>query len=483
MLATSVVAFLVAGMTALPAAHAVDVFTYSLDESDNAIITGCASTCSVSLTIPSAIDGHPVTEIGASAFASSGITSVTFPSSLVTIGAHAFDSNEISTLSFPSGLSVIKDFAFQANPISSLIFPASITYLSQGAFAFISSLTSVTMLGNAPTGEWGVFYGSNNLQYIDVLESATGYGSYWQRMIRVKYSVTYDVNEQDQAVITGCSDTCPENLVIPSTIDGHDVVSIAGYAFDGESAITSVTLPESLTTIGYKAFWGASDLGLDTNGKPLWVGTGNIASVTFGSSVTTIGGYAFASQPSLTSITLPNSVTTVGPYAFRHDTGLETVDLGSGVTDLGRWAFHDCTSLTGIVIPEGVTSIGKATFFGADSLASVTISPNVTAIGPYAFSGTALTSVSIPNSVTTIWNSAFRGISALTSASVGSGVTSLGNYAFASSANLGQVTFAGNSPTTVSVNIFHASPNVTIRRSNSATGWGATLASRPVTTN
>lgn len=326
------------------------------------------------------------------------------------------------------------------------------------------------------------------------------------KLFVVTYDVTGDYNDPadtTDATVTGCNGECPSNLVIPATFDLHNTVAIAPYAFDGETAITSVTIPEGVTTIGYKAFWGAS-------AEPgSSVTTGGLTSVTLPSTLVTVGGYAFASQPNLTSISLPNTVTTIGAYAFRHNTGLTSVNLGTGLQNtvhpdtgavipaLGRWAFHNCTSLTSITIPSGVTSIEQATFFGATNLSSVSLPNGITNIGRYAFSGTALISLTLPSSVTTIDNSAFRGMPALTSLTVGANVATVGYFAFGDNPYL-TVQFQGNLPATFATNAFSRrvsgsvalnTPRVydvpstmVIRRSANATGWPSSFGGRSVST-
>ena len=306
------------------------------------------------------------------------------------------------------------------------------------------------------------------------------------QLLQVTFTVL-GTSPNQTVTVTGCVATCPSSLVIPSTIDGNPVTTIAGYSFDGENGITSVVIPSSVTVIGYKAFWGAS-------ANPLSLVTrGSLTSVTLASGLTSISGYAFASQPALTSLTIPNTVTTVGPYAFRHDTTLASVNLGTGLTSLGDWAFHDCPALTSVSIPSGVTSIGKATFFGDSSLASVTFPSGLVSLGSYAFSGTSLVNVTLPASVTTIANSVFRGIPTLASLSAGANLVSVGDYAFGNNDYVAY-SFAGNLPNTFSASAFasrvlqgaayvNVKPgHVTITRQSGATGWPANLGGLPVST-
>ena len=126
--------------------------------------------------------------------------------------------------------------------------------------------------------------------------------------------------------------------------------------------------------------------------------------------VTAIGGYAFQGNSTLTSITIPEGVTTIEYSAFSGCTSLTKVTIPEGVTTIGGHAFHDCTSLTSITIPEGVTEIAYYAFAGCTSLTNVTIPEGVTYIRNLAFSGcTSLKSVSLPASLT-VCDQAFYGL-------------------------------------------------------------------------
>jgi hypothetical protein len=150
-----------------------------------------------------------------------------------------------------------------------------------------------------------------------------------------------------------------------------------------------------------------------------------------GSTITSIGNYAFNGCESLTSITIPNSVTSIEGSAFSRCTSLASVTIPNGVTTIGNNAFNGCESLTSITIPNSVTSIEGSAFSGCTSLASVTIPNSVTTIERSAFSNcTSLTSVTIPNSVTSIGESAFSSCSSLTSVTIPNSVTSIGEYPF-----------------------------------------------------
>ena len=144
-----------------------------------------------------------------------------------------------------------------------------------------------------------------------------------------------------------CTDT---EILIPTTYNGLPVVSVEASAFLNNTAITSVVLPDSITSIGENAFNGCESL----------------TSVTFGknSQLSSIGPGAFNYCYSLESITIPESVTNIGSDAFYYCCGLRSVTFGenSQLTSIGEGAFNWCESLESITIPASVTSIGEWAF-------------------------------------------------------------------------------------------------------------------------
>ena len=220
------------------------------------------------------------------------------------------------------------------------------------------------------------------------------------------------------------------------------------YAFLGCSSLISITIPNSVTSIGEMAFDSCDKLTsmvvesgniiydsrencnaiIETATNTLIAGCQNTI---IPSSVMSIGGAAFSGCSSLISITIPNSVTSIGWSAFYGCSSLTSVTIPNSVTSIGENAFSDCSSLTFITIPNSVTNIEYATFYNCSSLTSITIPNSVTSIGWSAFSRcSSLTSITIPNSVTSIGMYAFLGCSSLISITIPNSVTSIGEMAF-----------------------------------------------------
>ena len=123
-----------------------------------------------------------------------------------------------------------------------------------------------------------------------------------------------------------------------------------------------------------------------------------LSSVTFEpiSTLTSIGNYAFKTCTALKTITIPNSVTSIGTGAFE-STGLITITIPNSVTSIPTYAFWTCTALTSITIPNSVTSIGDFAFRSCTALSNVVIPNSVTSIGVDAFLASGLTTVTIAN--------------------------------------------------------------------------------------
>ena len=146
---------------------------------------------------------------------------------------------------------------------------------------------------------------------------------------------------------------------------------------------------------------------------------------------TSIGYSAFEYCTSLTSIVLPNSITSIKDWAFHECTSITSISLGNSVTSIGDGAFAWCTALTSITISNTVTGIGAMAFYGCYSLISVTIGNAVTSIGNYAFSlCSSITSIILPNSVTSIGDGAFNSCSSLASITIHNSVLNIHQDAF-----------------------------------------------------
>jgi len=222
----------------------------------------------------------------------------------------------------------------------------------------------------------------------------------------------------------------------------NSVTSIGISAFYNCSGLTSVTIGNSVTSIGNSAFSNCSGLIsiIVDESNPSF---SSIEGILYNNDATTLIYCPITKK----TVTIPNSVTSIDYSAFYGCSGLTSVTIPNSVTSIGNYAFYGCSGLTSVTIPNSVTSIGQRVFENCSGLTSVTIGNSVTSIGYYAFSGCyGLTSVTIPNSVTTIVQSAFSNCRGLTSVTIGNSVTSIGKYAFSGCSKLTSIYCQGTKP-------------------------------------
>ena len=231
--------------------------------------------------------------------------------------------------------------------------------IATDAFAYCEELTEITIPNSVKMIGFSPFSNCNELESITVDSGNLVYHSAGNCLI----------DTESKTIVAGC-----KNSVIPTD---NSVTSIGDSAFYCCEGLTSITIPDNITSIGSAAFY--------------WTG---LTSITIPDSVTSIGGFAFSYCISLENITLSNSVTRIDECTFDLCTNLTSITIPDSVTSIGGWAFSGCESLSRITIPDSVTSIGDWAFFYCKSLSRITIPDSVTSIGDWAFEDcTGLTDV------------------------------------------------------------------------------------------
>jgi hypothetical protein len=213
----------------------------------------------------------------------------------------------------------------------------------------------------------------------------------------------YSTNSDNTINITGYTGPC-EPVTIPSEINGLTVTSIGSEAFAGSSLMTvtassSITIPDSVTSIGDHAF----------------IDCYSILSVSIGNGVTNLGYEPFLGCNGLGTIVIGNGVTSFGTYEFTSLGSLTSITIGTSVTSIGSWAFASCDSLQNIPIPDSVTNIGDHAFYTTyypGKLEGIYFKGNAPSVGPFAFYGDDnATAYYLPG--TTNWNSTLDGLPAV----------------------------------------------------------------------
>lgn len=267
---------------------------------------------------------------------------ITLPSSykgkpVTSIGKRAFNTNNADhitgTLTIPSSITSIGDYAFWLCNFTNCIIPNSVTSIGIGAF--------------------------NDTPWLENLRK--------QNPLVIVNNVLIDAR------------TVKGDVVLP---DG--LTSIPGFTFYKNADVTSVTIPNSVKTIGEAAFEYCTSL----------------ERVNIPNSVTKIESNAFAYCEKLSgTITIPGSVKTIGDFAFMSCKGITKVVIENGVNEIGGSAFRICLSLKDITIPNSVKKIGQQAFCEARELENIVIPASVESIGQYCFENAyALKSVTIYNS-------------------------------------------------------------------------------------
>lgn len=203
------------------------------------------------------------------------------------------------------------------------------------------------------------------------------------------------------------------DFVIPNEVQYNGktlkVVQIGRKAFF-ESRVTSVTIPDGITTIGSNAFSKCARL----------------ESIQISNSVESIGSYAFSECKSLSTISLPNSLREIGDYTFSGCTSLTQISIPNGLSGFGNYTFRGCSSLTDVEIPQSVVSIGKSAFEDCKALPQINLSEGIEKIDESAFKNCiALESFTIPASCNEIRNYAFNGCKKLKKLVIKDGLTTL----------------------------------------------------------
>ena len=324
-----------------------------------------------------------ITDIGDRAFLNcSNLRSINIQEGVITIGGSAFsECSSLSSISIPMGVTNIGYSAFSGcSSLSSISIPASVTNIGYNAFSRCSSLSSISIPASVTNiGDWA-FSGCSSLSSISIPASVTNIGKFTFNGCNSLSSITvasgnskYDSRNNCNAIIESNTNTLIQGC--KTTFIPQSVISIGDRAFWGCNNLSSITIPKGVTSIGEDAFVDCSNLnnielpeGLTSISYAVFRGCSNLKSIVIPSSVTSIEPRAFDGCSSLKSITIPEEVSIIGNGAFLDCSSLSSITIPSSVYMIDEDAFKGCNNLNSIVIPEEVIAIEKNAFEGCDNL-------------------------------------------------------------------------------------------------------------------
>ena len=391
-----------------------------IETESKTLIAGCKNSI-----IPT--DGS-VTSIGNYAFfGCTGLTSVTIPDSVTSISWYAFSNcTGLTSITIPNSVTSIGERAFYGcTGLTNITIPDSVTSIGSSAFYGCTGLTTVnwnaTACTSAGSSDYPIFRYCSNLATVNIgdnvkiipyfafsgctgLTSITIPDSVTSIGESAFYNTAWYNKQPDGLVYAGkvaykYKGTMPSNT---SIVLKEGTLGITDYAFWRCYWLESVTIPDSVTSIGDYAFY-------DTTLTSITVAKGNTKYHSAGNCLIETGSKTLIVGCANSIIPTDGSVTSIGSYAFFGRGGLTSVTIPDSVTSISRSAFEDCKGLTSVTIPDSVTSIGERAFYGCTGLRSVTIGSGVTSIGDYAFYGcTRLTSITF-NGTIAQWRAISKG--------------------------------------------------------------------------
>lgn len=383
------------------------------------------------------------------------ITQITFSQSITEIGYNAFyGCKKLTSFFIPDTVTTIGNDAFyNCSALTSITIPSSVNSLSKGIFAGCNSLSSISLpfIGQNADGT-----GATNFGYI----FASSYKSDNNDVpVSLKNVIITGGNTVAAYAFSGCENIT--SLTLPNGIS-----SIGDYAFSGCGNLSTILLPSALKNIGSNTFADCKKLNYTIHENGIYLGNSTNEYVLLAGIV----------DNTVTNFSIPSTTKIIYSLAFSSCSKLISVTVPNSVTQIGFSAFSGCSSLKSIFIPESVTSIPSGTFSGCSSLETITI-PFVggsataskadkntlfgyifgtsnytggTAVEQY-YSNYSSCTYYIPSnlkSVTVtggnIFYGAFYGCSRITSITISGNVTSIGYSAFEDCTSLKSITIPNN---------------------------------------
>lgn len=303
--------------------------------------------------------GNSVESIGSGAFCEcSKLKSISFPDSLKSIASGAFaDATALAAIEFGKGLETIGTYAFQGTAITDLVIPEGVTAIED--YILIGAAVKSVTIPKSATSVGCIGYGAKNLEKIAVQSGNTAFVA------------------QDNVLYN------------------YDMTKLISYPAGKTN--TTFTVPKTVTTLGTGAFYCAL----------------NLATIHIGEHVKTLEDWVFYGS-GLTSVIIPDSVTTMGYGPFDQCASLVSAVIGAGIKETPYRIFQDCTNLESVTFKEGLEIIGMRCMMNCNKIKTVKLPSTVKSISGYAFYNCKnLTTINIPTSVTYIGADAFYGCNSI----------------------------------------------------------------------
>ena len=368
-------------------------------------------------------------------------THITIGKDAVIIPDHLFDPGYFYSDSLaasvvfeqPSSCTAIGEWAFAYNSnLRTMRIPASVREIGKLAFWSCTNLTSMTLPGDIRPD------GANYLEAVSILDGSRVIGE----GVFAKGEPALDVLGYHIYDPSGI----PVQTLFPllKTVTIPDsVTSIGPKAFMDCTSLSSITIPSGVTSIGYSAFSGCSALAslrlLDspaTIGSEAFMNCTNLSSVILGDKVEAIESLAFYHCLKLPSIIIPSSTKNIASYAFSDCLSLTTVTIPDTVSAVADYAFYNCPAIRTVSLPSSVLPMRRI-FSDYQGITSITVGHTSTNIPDYAFADcTSLTSVTLPDHIQTIGYAAFFNCASLWDVSQPAELVSLGDWAFSCCSSL-----------------------------------------------
>ena len=337
------------------------------------------------------------------------LTNLEIPEGVIGIYDYAFSGcNNLESVKLPSTLQSIGSYVFSnCSSLTSIDIPEGVTSIGVAAFANCTSLTSIEIPEGVICVDNNTFEGCNNLESVKLPSTLQiiGYYVFSNCSSLTDIDIPEGVTSIWEAAFVHC--TSLTSIEIP-----EGVICVDNNTFEGCSNLESVKLPSTLQSVETYAFYNCTSLEnvyyqgkLEDWCKIVFDGkesnpTANNAhlymindynqsyeliNVSFPSTVSSIGQYAFYNCEFITSIEIPSTITHIGAYAFRGCTGLTSVEIPESITTIERAVFASCYNIESISLPSTLEVIGYSAFASCSSLTDIEIPENVVKIDSYAF--------------------------------------------------------------------------------------------------